>query len=243
MDILRQVIRKLLKETFEEDMTSVESGRGAKQAFSKYVDQKEFKKGTLVHWVGGTKELAKFLENPRQKDEISCNFYPHGGHRDWMAKGLKKPVGVIIEGWVTYATKENAFTGYQSKKPRNKAERETWEHQQASSGFPKRPYEMWKDEESYLSDLRNTDRVKFKAEDLEPWGAKRELGDDGVFWGSFTSIPAHRDWNEVIVDNWKVTGIVYGAVGQYGIRPADIKKMNAIGDQYGLSVNKFGRMM
>jgi len=240
--MIRKLIRSLILETFTEDMQNVTSGKEAKQAFAKYVDQNEFKNGILVHWVGGTKELANFLENPRPKDEISCNFYPWGGHRDWMAEGLKKPVGVIIEGWVTYATKENAFTGYQSKKPKGKEAIAKWEHQQASSGFPKRPYEMIKDKEEYLYNLRNTDRVKFKAQELEPWGAKRELGDDGGFWGGIANIPKHKDWNEVIVDNWKVTGIVYGAEGKYGIRPADIDKMNAIGDQYGLSVKKIGRM-
>lgn len=240
--MIREFIREILIETFHEDLQNAETGREAKQIFSQYVDQNEFKKGMLVHWVGTPAKLKKIIENPRSKDEISCNFYPNGGYRDWMAAGMKKPIGVIVEGWVTYATKENSFTGYQGKRPRKKAERIAYDHQQASSGFPKRPYDMTKDQDNYLKDLRNSNRVKFKAEDMEPSGRRRQLGDD-AWMGGMAGIPRHKDWNEVIVDNWKITGIVYGAVGRYGIRPGDIKKMNDLGSQYNLRVYKIGKML
>lgn len=242
MNELRKVIRNILLETFEDELSTVKDGREAKQVFAKYVDQSEFDKGVLVHWVGSTANLKKILANPQTKNEISCNFYPNGGWRDWMAAGMKKPIGVIVDGWVTYSTKENSFTGYKLKKPRKKAEKHAYIHQQQSSGFPKRPYEMSKGSENYLDDLRDSNKVKFKAEELEPWGSKRELGAD-AWMGGMAGIAKHRDWNEVIVDNWKITGIVYGAEGQYGIRPGDIKKMKRFGEEYGLPVGKFGRML
>ena len=121
-NLIRQMVRSILIESLQDDLANVTTGREAKQMFAKYVDQSEFEKGTLVHWVGSTSNLKKILENARTKDELSCNFYPEGGFRDWMARGPKKPIGVIVQGHVTYAGKENMFTGY-AKRPRKKADK------------------------------------------------------------------------------------------------------------------------
>ena len=240
--LIRRMVRNILIEGLADDLKTVSTGREAKQAFAKYVDQEEFKKGTIVHWVGSTRALKKIIDNPRSKDEISCNFYPDGGYRDWMARGPKKPIGVIVEGHVTYAGRENMFTGY-AKRPRKKADRAKYDHRKASSGINKYPYQIWKDEEDYLEHLRNPKVPKTKAADMEPYGVKRDLGDD-AWMGSFGSrFRPYQDWNEVLVDNWKIVGIAYGGVGRYGLSERMVKSIKEIGKQYGLPVYKMGKMI
>ena len=244
---VRQLIRKLILEGLSDDLATVSSGREAKKKFALHVDQKEFKKGVIVHWVGSTGALKKILANPRTKDELSCNYYRFendgGGraYRDWMAAGVKKPIGVIVEGWVTYAGKENMFTGY-TKRPRKKADKAAYDHRKASSGINKYPYHMWKDEEDYLEHLRNPDVPQTKSSEMEPYGVRRDLGDD-AWMGSFgSSKRRYQDWNEVLVDNWKVTGVVYGGVGQYGLSHRIVDNVKEIARQYGFRAQKMGTM-
>ena len=240
-NLIRRMVRNILIEGLADDLKTVTTGREAKKVFAKYVDQNEFKKGLMVHWVGSTRALKKILDNPRSKDEISCNFYPEGGHRDWMARGPKKPIGVIVDGYVTYAGSENMFTGY-TKRPRKKADRAAYDHRQASSGINKYPYNIWKDEEDYLEHLRNPKVPQTKADDMEPYGVKRDLGDD-AWMGSFgSSFRPYQDWNEVLVDNWKVVGICYGGVGRYGLSDKQVQNVKDIGFVYGLPVSKIGKM-
>ena len=240
-NLIRTMVRNILLEGLADDLANVTTGREAKQMFAKYVDQDEFKKGTIVHWVGSTRALKKILDNPRSKDEISCNFYPDGGYRDWMARGPKKPIGVIVEGYVTYAGKENMFTGY-TKRPRKKAEKAAYDHRQASSGINKYPYQIWKDEEDYLEHLRNPNVPQTKAEDMEPYGLKRDLGDDAWMGMMGSSKRQYQDWNEVLVDNWNVVGIAYGGVGKYGLSERMVQTVKDIGFVYGLPVTKMGKM-
>ena len=212
--------------------------------FAKYVDQAQFKEhGTIVHWVGSARALKKIIENPQSKDELSANFYPNGGKRDWMARGPKKPVGIIIEGHVTYAGKENMFTGY-AKRPRKKADRAKYDHRKASSGINKYPYEIYKDEDDYLEHLRNKDVPQTLASELEPYGVKRDMGDDAWMFGMMggSSKKPWQDWNEVLVDNWKIVGIAYGGVGRYGLSEKMVEKIKMYGNWYGLPVVKMGRM-
>ncbi len=238
---LRSLVRQLILESLSDDLASVSSGRDAKKKFAQHVDQEEFKKGTIVHWVGSTANLKKIIESPQTKDELSCNFYPPDSHRDWMARGPKKPIGVIIEGWVTYAGKENMFTGY-SKRPRKKADRAKYDHRKASSGINKYPYEIWKDEDDYLEHLRNPDVPQTKANEMEPYGVKRDLGDD-AWMGSFGSrYQPYQDWNEVLVDNWKITGVVYGGVGRYGLSHRIVDNVKKIARQHGFKAQKMGTM-
>lgn len=243
-NLIRRMVRRILIEGLKDDLANVSTGREAKQMFAKYVDQDEFKKGALVHWVGSTRNLRKILENPRTKDEISCNFYPAGGHRDWMARGPEKPIGVIVEGHVTYAGKENMFTGY-TKRPRKKAERAAYDHRQASSGINKYPYHMIEDEEGYLERLRNPKVPQTLASEMEPYGPKRDMGDDawmiGIMGGS--SKKPYQDWNEVLVDNWKIVGVVYGGVGRYGVSERQVTTIKQIAAQHGLGAHKIGKMI
>ena len=53
----------------------------------------------------------------------------------------------------------------------------------------------------------------------------------------------YQDWNEVLVDNWKVVGIVYGGVGRYGVSQAQVMKLKSIGKAFGLRVSKMGSMI
>ncbi len=238
---VRRLVRQLILEGLSDDLATVTSGRDAKKKFAQYVDQNEFKKGTIVHWVGSTRALKKIIESPQNKDEISCNFYPNGGHRDWMARGPKKPIGVIVEGYVTYAGKENMFTGF-AKRPRKKADRAKYDHRKASSGINKYPYEMWKDEEDYLEHLRNPNVPQTKAEDMEPYGIKRDLGDDAWMGMMGSSKKPHQDWNEVLVDNWKIVGIAYGGVGRYGLSERMVRSIKQIAKDNGLRAYKMGKM-
>lgn len=241
---IRKLVRNILIEGLQDDLATVSTGRQAKQMFAKHVDQAQFKEhGTIVHWVGSTRALKKIIENPQSKDELSANFYPNGGHRDWMARGPKKPVGIIIEGHVTYAGKENMFTGY-AKRPRKKADRAKYDHRKASSGINKYPYEIYKDEDDYLEHLRNKDVPQTLASELEPYGVKRDMGDDAWMFGMMggSSKKPWQDWNEVLVDNWKIVGIAYGGVGRYGLSERMVKSIKEIGRQYNLPVSKMGRM-
>jgi len=240
---IRRLVRNLILESLADDLASVSSGRGAKKKFAEYVDQEEFKKGTIVHWVGSTSNLKKIIANPQTKDELSCNFYPNGGYRDWMAKGPKKPIGVIVEGWVTYAGKENMFTGY-SKRPRKKADKAKYDHRKASSGINKYPYEIWKNEEDYLEHLRDPSVPQTKAEDMEPYGVKRDMGDDAWMFGMMggSSKKPWQDWNEILVDNWKITGVVYGGVGRYGLSERMVRTIKQIAKDNGLLAHKMGKM-
>ena len=52
MNEARRLVRRMILETLADDLSGVTSGREAKQIFAKYVDQSEFEKGALVHWVG-----------------------------------------------------------------------------------------------------------------------------------------------------------------------------------------------
>ena len=241
--LIRKMVRRIIFEGLADDLAGVSTGRQAKQMFAKHVDQAQFReRGYIVHWVGSTSALKKIIENPQSKDELSANFYPNGGHRDWMARGPKKPIGVIVEGHVTYAGKENMFTGY-GKRPRKKADRAEYDHRKASSGINKYPYEMWKTEEDYLEHLRNPKVPQTKAQDMEPYGIKRDLGDD-AWMGSFgSSKQPYQDWNEVLVDNWKIVGIAYGGVGRYGLSKNMVKKIKMYGDWYDLPVVKMGSMI
>ena len=241
-NLIRKMVRRILFEGLADDLATVSTGRQAKQMFAKHVDQAQFREqGYIVHWVGSTRALKKIIEDPQSRDELSANFYPNGGHRDWMARGPKKPVGVIIEGHVTYAGKENMFTGY-AKRPRKKADRAKYDHRKASSGINKYPYEMWKDEESYLKSLQNPDVPQTLASEMEPYGIKRDLGDDAWMGMMGSSKQSYQDWNEVLVDNWKIVGIAYGGVGRYGLSERMVKSIKEIGKQYNLPVSKIGRM-
>lgn len=247
-NLIRRLIRNILEEGLADDLAKVSSGREAKQVFAKYVDQEEFKKGMLVHWVGSTSALKKVLANPRTKDELSCNYYRYGedgggrAHRDWMVRGPKKPIGIIVEGHVTYAGDENMFTGY-AKRPRKKAEKAAYDHRKASSGINKYPYHMWQDSEDYLEHLRNPDVPQTKSSEMEPYGVKRDLGDD-AWMGSFgSSRRQYQDWNEVLVDNWKIVGIAYGGVGMYGLSERMVSTIKKIAGEYGLRAIKLGKMI
>ena len=241
-NLIRKMVRSILFESLADDLATVSTGRQAKQMFAKHVDQAQFReRGYIVHWVGSTRALKKIIENPQSKDELSANFYPNGGHRDWMARGPKKPVGVIIEGHVTYAGKENMFTGF-AKRPRKKVDRAKYDHRKASSGINKYPYEMWKDEEFYLKSLQNPDVPQTLASEMEPYGIKRDLGDDAWMGAMGSSKKPYQDWNEVLVDNWKIVGIAYGGVGRYGLSERMVKSIKEIGKQYNLPVSKIGRM-
>lgn len=243
-NLIRQLVRSIIVEGLQDDLATVSTGRQAKQMFAKHVDQAQFKEhGTIVHWVGSTRALKKIIENPQSKDELSANFYPNGGHRDWMARGPKKPVGIIIEGHVTYAGKENMFTGY-AKRPRKKADRAKYDHRKASSGINKYPYEIYKDEDDYLEHLRNKDVPQTSASELEPYGVKRDMGDDAWMFGMMggSSKKPWQDWNEVLVDNWKIVGIAYGGVGRYGLSEKMVEKIKMYGSWYDLPVVKMGRM-
>ena len=243
-NLIRRMVRNILLEGLADDLANVTTGREAKKVFAKYVDQAEFEKGAMVHWVGSTRKLKKILENPRTKDELSCNFYPAGGYRDWMAKGPEKPIGVIVEGYVTYAGKENMFTGY-TKRPRKKAEKAAYDHRQASSGINKYPYQIHKDEEDYLDKLRNPKVPQTLASEMEPYGVKRDLGDDAWMFGMMggSSKKPYQDWNEVLVDNWKIVGVVYGGVGRYGLSERQVKSVKEIAKKHGFKAHKIGKMV
>ena len=238
---IRQVVRSILIESLADDLAASSTGREAKQAFAKHVDQKEFKKGTIVHWVGTTSNLKKMIENPRSKDELSCNFYPTGGHRDWMASGPKSPIGVIVQGYVTYAGSENMFTGY-GKRPRKKADRAKYDHRMASSGNNKYPYQMWKEDENYLEHLQNPNVPQTSADKMEPYGVRRDLGADAWMGSMGSSRKRYQDWNEVLVDNWKIVGITYGGVGRYGVSEKILATVKQIARDYNLPVRKMGKM-
>ena len=60
--MIREYIQQILLESFAEELQSVDTGRQAKQIFGKYVDQNEFKKGILVHWVGTSAKLKKIIK-------------------------------------------------------------------------------------------------------------------------------------------------------------------------------------
>jgi len=243
-NLIRRLVRSILTESLQDDLAMVTTGREAKQMFAKHVDQAQFReRGTIVHWVGSTRALKKIIESPQSKDELSANFYPNGGKRDWMARGPKKPIGVVIEGHVTYAGKENMFTGY-AKRPRKKAAKVAYDHRKASSGINKYPYQIWKDEEDYLEHLRNPDVPQTLASEMEPYGPTRDMGDDAWMYGLMggSSKKPWQDWNEVLVDNWKIVGITYGGVGRYGLSERMVKSIKEIGKQYNLPVSKMGRM-
>ena len=248
---LRLLIRNILIEGFAEDLATVSTGREAKRVFAKYVNQDDFKDGRIVHWTGTTRNLKKILSNPNPKDELSCNYYGDDSSRDWMALGPKKAIGIVVDGWVTYAGMQNMFTGY-GKRPRGKKEKAAWDHRKASSGINKHPYGMWENEEDYLEMLRNAEIAKPKGS-IEPFGkdkrSREMLGDDAWMWGMSKSdqeelakYPEYADWNEVLVDNWKPIGIAYGGVGRYGLSERNVKSLRKIAEEYGLPLIKIGSM-
>ena len=248
---LRRYVRQLILEGFAEELATVTTGREAKQAFAKHVDQEAFKSGHIVHWAGSTRKLKKILDNPQTKDELSCNYYGEGSSRDWKALGPKKAIGIVVDGWVTYAGMQNMFTGY-GKRPRSKQGKAQWDHRKASSGINKHPYAMWEKEEDYLEMLRNPEIANPEAS-IEPFGkskrSRQMLGDDAWMWGlsdsdreELAKYPEYADWNEVLVDNWKPIGIAYGGVGRYGLSERNVKSLRKIAEEYGLPLIKIGKM-
>jgi len=251
MNEVRRLIRNIIIESFSEDLASVSTGREAKQAFAKHVNQKDFKSGHIVHWTGSTRNLKKILDNPQSKNELSCNYYEKGSSKDWMALGPTKAIGIIIDGWVTYAGKQNMFTGY-GKRPRGKKAKAAWDHRKASSGVNKLPYGLWEKEEDYLETLRNPEVAK-TAGSIEPFGKSKRsremLGDDSWMWGmsdsdreELSKYPEYADWNEILVDNWKPVGITYGGVGRHGLSERNVASLRKIAEEYGLPLTKMGRM-
>ena len=79
---------------------------------------------------------------------------------------------------------------------------------------------------------------------MEPWGPNRELGEDSWMFGLAMGSPLakHQDWNEVLVDNWKITGIAYGGVGRYGLSDRQVRSIKEIAKENGLKAYKIGKM-
>ena len=257
MNNIRKYIRRLLIEqidkdlqtAFYEEMQGVTSGREAKKVFAKYVDQDYFAGGTMVHWVGSVGKVKKFIQNPRPKDEISANFYRDGSTWDWHHP-VKKPIGLIVDGWVTYAAKENIFTGGTPRRPRKKADRVAYDHRLASSGWNKYPYSNKKHAAAYdyAKDIAVGERIipSDKIGDMEPFGPTKDkiqqLGDDA--WMATSDLPDWKNWNEVLIDNWEVTGLIIGTRrGRgWGVSNGDIKNMEKLSTSLGLPLKKIGEM-
>ena len=70
------------------------------------------------------------------------------------------------------------------------------------------------------------------------------MGDDAWMYGLMggSSKLPYQDWNEVLVDNWKVVGVVYGGVGRYGLSERQVKSVKEIASQHGFRAHKIGKM-
>ena len=112
----------------------------------------------------------------------------------------------------------------------------------ASSGINKYPYEMWKGDENYLENLRNSKVPQTSIDKMEPYGIIRDLGNDAWMGSMGSSRQRYQDWNEVLVDNWKITGIAYGGVGRYGLSERVLNSIKELGKQYNINVYKMGKM-
>ena len=257
MKYLRQYI-KLILEDFAADIQTAKSSREAKQIFAKYVKQDYFKQGTIIHWTGTTKKLDKMLSDIRPKDEISANYYEPSLKSNWKAATAKYSIGVEVKGYVTYAGNENLFSGEVGKRPRGKKKRAAWEHQKASSGTPRRPYDLFRTMD-FLYDERIKDPKAIrtgqpektmdyrydveidafrdmeveKIPSMQP-RAIAELGDDAWMGASF-GLKSHQYWNEVIIDNWKPVSVVIGR----GVKRAMARKVRAIAMKHGLPVKEW----
>ncbi len=248
-NLLMEQIDKDLQAAFFKEMEGVTSGREAKKVFAKYVDQEYFQDGTLIHWVGSVAKVKKFINNPSHKDEISANFYGENSTWDWHHPN-KKAIGIMVDGWVTYAAKENLFTGGIPKRPRKKADRQAYDHRKASSGWNKYPYENAKhtDVFDYEKDIKTGERIvpSSKIGDMEPFGPRKDkrqqLGDDA--WMAHSDLPAWKDWNEVLIDNWDIVGLVIGTSSGYGygVSKRDITNLEKLGKEHGYPVKKIRGM-
>ena len=81
---------------------------------------------------------------------------------------------------------------------------------------------------------------------MEPFGPTKDkiqqLGADA--WMATSDLPKWKDWNEVLIDNWRVTGLIIGTRrGRgWGVSTGDIKNMEKLSASLGLPLKKIGEM-
>lgn len=183
-------------------------------------------------------EISSLVNRGDSKSELSCSFYKPGEEIDFIPYGTLKNltqgsggiratdqdvVGVVLKGWVTYAANQNIFTGTRWDYRKDSA------HRLKSSGRNKYPWENYKSEYrqevsgvDYLEKLRDATTISVDGDNIKPRGDSRgsvvpDFRKDRAAYQEFYQqeredqswIEYYKNWNEVLVDNWKIVGIVF----------------------------------
>lgn len=181
----------------------------------------------LVNRGDSKSELSCSFYKPGEE----IDFIPYGTLKNLTqgSSGIRGEyedvVGVVLKGWVTYAANQNIFTGsrddYDGKKGAN--------HRLKSSGRNKYPWENYKDPRfqkmsgvNYLEKLRDASTIGIDGDNIKPRGDSRasvvpDHRKDRAAYRKFVDdeskdqswMEYYKNWNEVLVDNWKIVGIVW----------------------------------
>lgn len=181
----------------------------------------------LINNPDSKSELSCNFYKPGEK----IDFIPYGTLKN-VTQGLEnirgkheEVVGVVVKGWVTYAANQNIFTGKQW----NYNLKDKSQHRKRSSGINKYPWENYKSSGrqkqsgvNYLDQLRDSSSVDPTGRNMNPigdsrpeivrgpwkdkdkWKAQKSQEIEDQSWMEY-----YKNWNEVLVDNWKVVGLVW----------------------------------
>ena len=181
----------------------------------------------LVNNPDSKSELSCNFYKPGEK----IDFIPYGSLKN-VTQGLgnirgkyEEVVGVVVKGWVTYAANQNIFTGKQWDYNR----KDKSQHRKRSSGINKYPWENYKSDYrqgvsglNYLDQLRDSSLVDPTGRNTNPKGDSRPEITRGP-WKDRTKqreleaqeqeeqswMEYYKNWNEVLVDNWEIVGLVW----------------------------------
>ena len=220
MQSLRQVIRKLILESEGIDLDDVEYlssfendkryiGAYTKDIFRRKADRNFLDNLGYIHSIPFA-SLDSRLSKLKQKDELSCLIT----HDKYEGQELyevahdtgnfmnENSVGLIIDGWVTWAANHNANTGHTGSLKDHYGDK-------PHSGMSKAPgktYHMRYSSKDRPGGGRvpqhELDRVIMDMEDVDDDGLWHWRQDDKGQWSSASN-------NEAILDNWTVIGVCH----------------------------------
>ena len=210
MKSLRQVIRKLILESqgmnigdvwdvADADLMKRHAGHYAKDVFRQRADRNWLNSLGYIH----TKPfdgLDSWLSSANSKDELSCliNSSAYTGQKElyidsYLGKFFEgERIGLIVEGWVTWASNRNINSGFTGTLKDRYGEK-------PHSGINKAPGKIFSKAAGKMGRMlpqHELDHALMDDEDVENMG---------MIWQDETGKTAKN--NEALVDNWKVVGV------------------------------------